>query len=217
MNDKVMAVIDNEYYVDDRELQSLIDFSNAYIYGGRDHATWEKENGLLKSFKNLLETLHYCEDEEELENAIPNCFNIKVSEEDCRKIRNATDDEKDFIRVCLEVYCGIPYKAVPIRGCCQGDYATLFVPETESQDIIDLIEAMYFGTGVGIYYAFCSDSCSTPQEVLSLWEGNFYTYKWRVDDIKALIAENANCEKDDIELYEISGYTKTPIFRRADQ
>lgn len=109
----------------------------------------------------------------------------------------------------LSAVTGIKFYIRGIRGCCQGDYAQLIIPEVEAtENYIDEIEARYFNQGEE-----WNIECDEDELCIS----NAYTHGYKKEDKLKQIREQCDIsDKDEIELYEFDGWEKTPKYKLAN-
>lgn len=113
---------------------------------------------------------------------------------------------EDIVIECLSIIKGIKYQAFEIRGCCQGDYATLYSPKNTDRKVIDYIEAVYFGTG---YEIMVNDECDDVESADDIVGWTFYTAEYNTENIRKEIAFNCSCKPEEVVLYEFVGYSRT--------
>ena len=140
------------------------------------------------------------------------------SDEAMKRLKDITQDkhltwseaEEKFILEYLSDYHGEPYRKVLIRGCCQGDWNYLYVPESMSQRDIDFIEACYFNTGTELIVYDGGGEPACPEEI----EGySMYLPEVLESDIKRVIANEYEISPDDVVLYAFDGYERVPKYR----
>lgn len=119
-----------------------------------------------------------------------------------RRYWDAYNSEKpEIVAALLSFVTRMPYTVTAIRGCCQGDYATLVIPSAEI-DARAEIEARYFNTG---------DEWRIEDDAGE--EHRFYTWKWGREG-EQLTSQAANYwDNPEITIYEITGFTSpVPIY-----
>ncbi len=140
------------------------------------------------------------------------------SDEAMKRLKDITQDgslafseaEEEFILEYLSDYHGEPYKKVLIRGCCQGDWNYLYVPERMSQRDIDFIEACYFNTGTELIIQDTDHEPACPEEIDGY---SMYVPEVLESDIKRVIADEYGISSDDVVLYAFDGYERVPKYR----
>ena len=113
--------------------------------------------------------------------------------------------DDDAITAALELITGDEYDAATIRGCCQGDWNNIIYPAEYGREWLENFEIEYFNTGDEWQI---SEGIPDGDECYY-----FYSHAWNEDGIRAEIAAAAGGDPDDVILYVITGYTRTPEYR----
>lgn len=218
MSETVRAVVDPDYIPAGYELEDEIKATKSFIMGLDNRCVhYECEPGFIEHFKKMADDVRFGDDDD-ADDTIMDYFyryDLKraLTREEIDELKAVCRSEVDTIHKCIEICFGNEYRVRPIRGSCQGDYATLFIPTSESEYEIELIEAYYFGMGYGVWVS-SDEECSSPDDVMQ--SGYAIYIPWSsVDKIKETVAENMECPVSAVELWEIYGYTKTPKYRLA--
>jgi hypothetical protein len=202
-------VLDAEYfdyrcYEDDISEDIIVD-------GGREFTSMNDE--YLQAIKKLINDYQCYDYEVYYENSIkaylvdmlPKKENGKrLSPVEIHLIKEALDEDnkEKTILTCLKVITGHQYKAVGIRGYCQGDYCDVYCPEETTQDAIDYLEAVYFGTGTEIEI---HDENTEVFDADDIYGYRILTTKWKTEDIKKEIASYyKDAKPEDVVLYTIA-------------
>lgn len=136
-----------------------------------------------------------------------------MSEEDAARLHEiagkyADHADADLIADALSVLEGETWEAREIRGCCQGDYATILFSASAYYDgMPDEIESEYFNTG-SEWKIFPADE-DEP-------ECNIYAHAWDAAGIADEIATAMFCRPDEIELWSFDGWTRSAQYSRVD-
>ena len=113
--------------------------------------------------------------------------------------------DDDAITAALELITGNEYECATIRGCCQGDWNNIIYPAEYGREWLENFEIEYFNTG---------DEWQISEGIP---DGDdcyyFYSHAWNEDGIRAEIAAAAGGDPDDVILYVITGYTRTPEYK----
>jgi len=122
-------------------------------------------------------------------------------------------EEDDLICEVLEIIYSEPFTTGMFRGCCQGDWINYICPKSLSDEYLDYVEAVLFGTGTEF-----SITCESYEEEPDFSEVDTYcdyTYLYKDQDIKEWLAKNIGCSVDDIviQLIEDSYTTKHYNYR----
>ena len=180
------------------------------VDGGRDFVSMNDDN--LVAIKKMINDYNSYDYEVYYEGSIkmyvndylPKKDNLKrYSGVELHRIKELLEKDKDeeTILTCLEIITGKTHKAGAIRGYCQGDYCKIYYPEDVSQEELDYLEAVYFGTGTE-YEVHDEDNDVNEADDIS-----GYTYlstKWRTEDVKKEIASfYKNTKPEDVVLYTI--------------
>ena len=118
-------------------------------------------------------------------------------------------NEIEAVADILSAVTGIKFYVRDIRGCCQGDYAQLIIPEAEAtESCIEEIKARYFNLGEEWKIEGDDDEDLYPTA---------YTYGYKDEDKLKQIREQCDIADDDeIELWEFDGWEKTPKYKLAN-
>lgn len=120
----------------------------------------------------------------------------------------------DGIIKALQLLTGKSWKAFTIRGCCQSDWQTGFCTvEDWNGDALQNFEMEYFNTGSEW---IVHDEETEPENPEDITGYSIYCHGWNSEQIRQEIADAAG-ESDPaaVVLYEFTGYTKTPEYRKA--
>lgn len=103
----------------------------------------------------------------------------------------------------LSAVTGIKFIVRDIRGCSQGDYARLIIPQDEcTENKKDEIEARFFNTG-------------TQWKIESEDGDSMYAYTWDTESQDSQIREQCDiCTADELEIYAFDGWEKTAKYVR---
>ena len=111
----------------------------------------------------------------------------------------------------LALITGKRYDTKTLHGCCQSDWVDVFYPVDEwDRDALQRLETEYFNMGTEW---IIHDEEQAPEGPENISGYSLYCYGWNTDQIKQEIAENTGATTENIQLYEFSGYTKTPEWR----
>ena len=126
----------------------------------------------------------------------------KFSPIELHQLKQSLDDNDDeaTILLCLSIIKGKEYEIGDIRGYCQGDWCRIYYPKDASQDEIDFLEAVYFGTGTE-YEVHDEDTEVHNEDDISGF--SILTAKWKTEDIKEEIASYVGGNPEDVVLYNI--------------
>jgi hypothetical protein len=118
----------------------------------------------------------------------------------------------DIVEIATEIMSavtGIKFHIRGIRGCCQGDYAQLIIPEAEAaENHIEEIEARYFNIG---------EEWKIEGDDGDEFYITAYTYGYKDENKLKQIREQCDIADDDeIELWEFDGWEKTPKYKLAN-
>lgn len=122
-----------------------------------------------------------------------------------------SDDERiaDLLTICEKR----EWTTGTIRGCCQGDWQTVFYPvDRYDDDFINWIESVYFGTGEE--YAICcyedGEEFDAPYECDDAYYDYFQSnVTWNEDLLKKAISKETGVDPGDITLYDPECVTET--------
>lgn len=115
----------------------------------------------------------------------------------------------DFACLALSKLYDGDYKHTTIRGCCQGDYATLYYDsKTINDDTVNYIEAVFFGTGTEV---MIHEGDRKPRDANHIEGYTFYTAAYSIDEIKKEIAQYENVNVNDVVLYTIKTRTSYTV------
>lgn len=211
----IYAVVDEEYYPT-WELEEDLDFLEGFIDGGRDFigykaeeiAHWRKlfNDSWGLSFEEVFDSFTYWGvniTNEEIEQLIA-IYDSRGSSESQR--------EEEFILACLKISHQHEYKKVAIRGCCQGDYAELYIPADVEYNQIRYIEALYFNTGTAIVI---HDEPGVPKSPDKVRGYTTYTDAYSDEDLKAFVRKCSGEQDATVVLWTIRGYKRVPIYERV--
>ncbi len=224
----VYARTRNPEWFDYRDYEWEFEENNVIVEGGRDYCDIDPQ-GYLDKIKKMIDEYNCWDYEYYYRNSIkdyltdmlPKKLNgKKLSPKEMHEIKKALDTdyryrsdyEEEIIVLCLSIIYGTKYKAVGIRGCCQGDYATLYCKENDKN--IDRYEAIYFGTGTEIEI-----NTETEEEDIKDAEDIYgyviLTTEWSDESIKELIAHETNTTIDNVILYKWSGYARISTYEKC--
>jgi len=122
-----------------------------------------------------------------------------------------TDDYRPYISTVLNLMLDKKYRNQSIRGCCQGEVNhIIYDPDNLTQQGINYIEAVYFGTGTE-YLLFESEEDLTPEQAndlilddkLGLLDYWFDYTELLPRDYKKMLAGSYNCDISDVKLFTI--------------
>lgn len=170
------------------------------IEGNRDY-----EGFNLQNYEALKHRLCNCVNEEEV------IMHIKTH------FRNGYDREvdDDAARLLYQLYnpihyfnlmTGKNYTKHKLVGYSQGEVVYLYAPSDTDKEVIDTIEALYWGSGTEIMIHDEKEEPKGPEDIYG-----FTVFTTRTD-LKNVIAEEASCDVDDVVLYEFDGYIQTPKY-----
>lgn len=129
----------------------------------------------------------------------------EYTEEEAKEIEKLITNDVQFddrIAKCLSFMHNEEYKHVEIKGCCQGDWAEIFLPAEYDDDHIRFLEAIYFSTGTEIEV---HDGEKRPKDAEEVSGHCFYTHEIDKEGIKKAIAEESGCKPEDVMLYMFKG------------
>lgn len=199
-----------EMYLDE---DTLVDNKIA-IYGNREYCNMNAD--LVEDIKHSLENCFYDlrEVQEDAENSgwtkkqlnsellktVGYYFNKNLSDDDKGSLINLCtlyndSEDTDIILKAMSINYGKKYNVRTIKGCCQGDWNTLYYPEGTGEDFINFIEAVYFATGTEFAI---TENMVEPEEADTAETYCDYTYLWNTKDIKEWIAKNNHCDPEDV-------------------
>lgn len=119
---------------------------------------------------------------------------------------NGPADEEDAICEMLELMTGQAWETTTIRGCCQGDWQTMFYPADWTRESVEQFEIEYFNTGSEWTI---HDEETTPESPEEISGYTVYCHGWNDYDIRSEIANTAGGNPIDVVLYGFDGYTQT--------
>lgn len=105
----------------------------------------------------------------------------------------------------LELIYGEPFKYGHIDGCSQGDWLFYICPEETSQNYINWLESVVWGTGIEYEVSpkrFANWEEAEDNRINFGWI-TVYTDKYRDEEIKQYIADYLKCSVDEVKLRNI--------------
>jgi hypothetical protein len=115
-------------------------------------------------------------------------------------IVNRFDGEKRILRA-LHLLTGKRYSVRTLRGCCQGDWQTIYYPvEDYSREALEALEIEYFNTGSEWIVDPDGDSVS------------IYAHGWNNDLIREELAAAVGAKAEEIQLFTFTGWKRTPEY-----
>lgn len=198
----------NFYYTEDDAADE-----NVWIGGNRQYKAFN--NDLIEDVEKALDTVDYS-DEEEIRDAFVKKDGSDLSDAQIDELKELTEsfqttgtnrDSYEIIADALTIIYGEPFGCQTIYGCGQGDWQYIIYPQTCSQEHINYIEAIYFGTGTEFEVTTRKiTSDKFDDEIADGYETvNIYTCVYNSDEIKSDIAKQLNLPKNEIGLLLISG------------
>lgn len=133
-----------------------------------------------------------------------------LTDEQFDKLRKITNKE-DFIIEFLSMKYGKPYKKATIRGCCQRDWAEIYLP-LDYAGMIKEFESVFFNLGTKVMIDMFDRENIDPEEISGYC---LYIPSTDEDEIKKRIADNEGVKPEEVKLYMFDGYIKTPKYRVA--
>ena len=121
-------------------------------------------------------------------------------------------EEEDLICEGLKLMTGIAYSYYCLRGCCQGDWNSLYYPKDYGTDFAKRFETEYFNLGTAW---IIHDEDSIPEGPEDIDGYYMYAYGTGADDIRLEISKEFDVSKEDIVLYEFTGYHQVPVYNVA--
>jgi len=121
------------------------------------------------------------------------------------------DDKKTNIELVVEARSIIhrkPFQSGTFRGSCQRDWLYYICPEELSDDYLDYVESVLFGTGTE--YLISDELIESVDDLDHNNGSTYYTCKFFDNDRKEDLARQIGCEVDELEVYNISS-TKTIV------
>ncbi len=106
----------------------------------------------------------------------------------------------------LFLMTGKKWQFETIRGCSQSDWQQCYVSEEITSDMLKYLEICYFNTG-------CEYRVYENKEDFDNEENSFSVYVDSYDSEQNLI-DNLGCDKEEIEIYKITGYTRNACYER---
>ena len=117
--------------------------------------------------------------------------------------RSRYRDDDDVLCDVLTIVTGEPWDFRTIRGCCQGDWNTVFYPVNKwSREALSAFETEYFNTGSEW---IVHDEDSTPESPEDVSGYGLYCHGWDEDDIRKEIAESYGGSPEDVVLWKWTG------------
>lgn len=121
-------------------------------------------------------------------------------------------DDSDLLEA-LELLTGKEWTSGSIRGCCQGDWQTIYYPVEEwTREALEWFEIEYFNTGEEW---IIHDGNSEPEDAEEISGYCIYTHAWNDDGIKREIADAEGVEPEDVVLYRFTGWARTAKYEIA--
>lgn len=199
-----------DYFDLSNDYEELMEFCEGYLLP-EQHGQWDKE---IACFVKLYDDNGFIE-KEDLDYAFAIFGNKTITEEQAEELISIYDTytpkherREQFICKCLSVATGKDYKAFTIRGCCQGDYATLLLPDDTSQEVVNRLEALYFGLGTGLIIEESDEPRNSPDEIE---DGLFYfSEEYEPEKLKQAVTELTGCQE--VVLWTIKGEKRVPIY-----
>ena len=189
----------NIFYRIQRYCIDYDDLLNAINDSGRNYGRY-----YTPEFKNATEAISYYLDIK------PSTKQVHDIIKTLRKPDGLYYDDDDRTAELLSICEKREWTTAEIRGCCQGDYQTVFYPvDTYSNDFVNYIESVYFGTGAE--YKICEYD-NAPSEIDSdiVYDSdgyfNYYGSDIIYDDdlLRAEIAKEENVKPEDINIYHVT-------------
>ncbi len=195
-----------EYFDEETANQIVLD-------GGRDFGN---HNGdLLKYAKSLCSDIEY-EYVTQYDDIVAKKHNGEYfSEGDFAKLKEITEEKKswgeienDFIIEFLSIHFGTAYKQCTIRGSVHREWAIIYIPNEWDRNMVQEIEDIYFCQGNEVAIS----ESTIPEEPEDIGEYySFYNLQYE-DDIKKRIAQDYNVGVDEVTLYRVKTYVRTPVY-----
>ena len=118
-------------------------------------------------------------------------------------IVNRFDGEKRILRA-LHLLTGKRYDVHTLRGCCQGDWQTIYYPVEEyTREALDVLEIEYFN--LGTEWLANVDGCKVY----------VYAYSDTPEKIRPEIAAAVGVEAENIILQAFSGWKRIPKYEEV--
>lgn len=122
------------------------------------------------------------------------------------------NDEGELTAYLSEKY-GCEYESHEIRGCVQREWNTMYAPKKYcTKEYINLVESLYFNTGMEIESCLSYDEINSPDDIDSGEYGYFNEYD--EEGLKKRLKERygVNCE---VVLWMFDGWKRTPKYKRV--
>lgn len=118
-------------------------------------------------------------------------------------IVNRFDGEKRILRA-LHLLTGKRYNVYTLRGCCQGDWQTVYYPVEEyTREALNVLEIEYFN--LGTEWAVNVDGCDVY----------VYAYSDTPEKIREEIAAAVGAKMEEIQLHTFTGWKRTPEYEEV--
>lgn len=112
----------------------------------------------------------------------------------------------EYILEMLEAITAETWHTGTIRGCCQGDWQTIYYPvKAWSTEAITIFETEYFNTGSEWIIHDENTDPDGPEDITGF---SVYCHGWNTEDIKREIIDAYGATDAEVILYKHTGYTK---------
>ena len=110
----------------------------------------------------------------------------------------------EALLLALKLITGKTWRKDEMRGCMQREWQDIYVSDIVSDEEIHYIEMCYFGTGEEFRVYESKEDFDNDENDFSIYVDGF--------NVKHNIAQAIGCEEDELDVYEINGYTREPKY-----
>lgn len=120
--------------------------------------------------------------------------------------------ERSALIGILNIFTGQTWIEKTIRGCCQGEWQTVFYPEEQySEQAINNLEIEYFNLGSDWIIHDRDNTPEKPEDVDGFY---CYTHGWNTEMNQNELAEALGCKPEEIVLWEYDHDMIVPVYKK---
>lgn len=204
--------LDSTFFEEEIEARVCSQGRDIILVPNRDFMGFNSEH--IECIENALndidETMHV-EPEDQLEKVVnelfPNKANfIDYTREECEEIvsyvNSSTVRRIDVLCACMSLINGCEYSHKTLRGSMQSEWIECIFPVDTDREVLDDIEALYFGTGCLVTI---QDGDYVPNYPDDIGDGDgdhsVYTSRYKDEDLKELVAKDCNVDPSEVVLW----------------
>ena len=116
----------------------------------------------------------------------------------------SSDNAEEALLLALKLISGKTRRKNEMRGCMQREWQDIYVSDIVSDEEIHYIEMCYFGTGEEFRVYESKEDFDNDENDFSIYVDGF--------NAKHNIAQAIGCKEDELDVYEITGYSREPKY-----